>query len=131
MLKEGLGVKKIILRAGKTDLRHGIDGLAAIVKLVYGMDPLEEGTLFLFCGIRRDRIKGLLYEGDGFLLLTKRLSNGVYQWPRNSNEAKELSREAFSRLICLWSDHCKTHLMHEYLTCSDPIVYPILFLNVI
>lgn len=99
MLKEGLGVKKIILRAGKTDLRHGIDGLAAIVKLVYGMDPLEEGTLFLFCGVRRDRIKGLLYEGDGLLLLTKRLSNGVYQWPRNSNEAKELSREAFSRLM--------------------------------
>ena len=80
-------------------MRHGIDGLAAIVRLVYGMNPLEEGTLFLFCGIRRDRIKGLLYEGDGFLLLTKRLSNGVYQWPRTSNEAKELSREEFSRLM--------------------------------
>lgn len=99
MLKEGYGVKRIILRAGKTDLRHGIDGLAAIIRLVYGMNPLEEGTLFLFCGIRRDRIKGLLYEGDGFLLLTKRLSNGVYQWPRDSNEAKELSQEAFTRLM--------------------------------
>lgn len=99
MLKEGYGVKRIILRAGKTDLRHGIDGLAAIVRLVYGMNPLEEGTLFLFCGVRRDRIKGLLYEGDGILLLTKRLSNGVYQWPRDSNEARELSREAFTRLM--------------------------------
>ena len=99
MLKEGYGVKRVILRAGKTDLRNGIDGLAAIIRLAYGMNPLEEGTLFLFCGIKRDRIKGLLYEGDGFLLLTKRLSNGVYQWPRSSSEARELTTEEFRRLM--------------------------------
>ena len=63
MLKEGAGVKRVILRAGKTDLRRGIDGLKSIIQLAYGMDPMEEGTLFLFCGTRRDRIRGLLYEG--------------------------------------------------------------------
>ncbi len=88
MLKEGTGVKRVILRAGKTDLRRGIDGLKSIIQLAYGMDPMEEGTLFLFCGTRRDRIRGLLYEGDG-----------VYQWPRRSTDAKELSKEEFSRLM--------------------------------
>ena len=99
MLREGLGISRVILRVGRTDIRKGIDGLAAIIRLEYGLDPLEEGTLFLFCGHQRDRIKGLLYEGDGFLLLTKRLSNGVFQWPNNSNEAMELSREEFDRLM--------------------------------
>lgn len=99
MLKEGLGFKRVILRTGRTDLRRGIDGLAAIIRLEYGMDPLEEGTLFLFCGCRRNRIKGLLFEGDGYLLLTKRLSDGVYQWPRTGDEARELSHAEFRRLM--------------------------------
>ena len=60
MLKEGTGVKRVIIRAGRTDLRRGIDGLKSIIQLACGMNPMEEGTLFLFCGSRRDRIKGLL-----------------------------------------------------------------------
>lgn len=99
MLREGIGFSRVIIRTGRTDLRRGIDGLAAIVRLEYGLDPLENGTLFLFCGTKRDRIKGLLYEGDGFLLLIKRLSDGVFEWPRNSNEAKELSQDEFNRLM--------------------------------
>ena len=93
MLKEGTGVKRVIIRAGRTDLRRGIDGLKSIIQLAYGMNPMEEGTLFLFCGSRRDRIKGLLYEGDGFLLLTKRITDGAYRWPRKSTDARELSKE--------------------------------------
>ena len=61
MLKEASGIKKIILRCGRTDLRKGIDGLKSIVSLHYGLDPMEEGTLFLFCGTRADRFKGLLF----------------------------------------------------------------------
>ena len=63
MLKEASGIKKIILRCGRTDLRKGIDGLKSIISLHYGLDPMEEGTLFLFCGTRADRFKGLLWEG--------------------------------------------------------------------
>ena len=63
MFKEGIGIRKVVLACGKTDLRRGIDGLVAIVRLHYGEDPLEEGTMFLFCGSRKDRLKGLIYEG--------------------------------------------------------------------
>jgi len=71
MLKEGLGFKRVVLRTGRTDLRRGIDGLAAIIRLEYGMDPLEEGTLFLFCGCRRNRIKGLLFEPESMISCTQ------------------------------------------------------------
>lgn len=63
LTENGLTFKKVILAVGKSDLRRGIDGLAAMVRLKYGLDPLQEDTLFLFCGVRRDRLKGLLWAG--------------------------------------------------------------------
>jgi len=62
MLKEAAGIQKVVLKTGRTDLRRGIDGLKAII-LLNGMDPLEKGTLYLFCGRRNDRIRCLTYEG--------------------------------------------------------------------
>lgn len=99
MLREAAGVDRIILRTGKTDLRFGMDRLSSMVQNEFGFDPLETGTLFLFCGGRSDRIKGLLFEGDGYLLLTKRLTNGSFIWPRSKVEARELSRGSFERLM--------------------------------
>lgn len=99
MLKEGDGFKKVLLVCGRTDLRKGSSGLAAIIQYHYGLDALEEGTLFLFCGNNRSVIKGLLFEGDGYLVVTKRLSCGVYQWPRNSTEARQIDADAFRRLM--------------------------------
>lgn len=62
----------VYLVTGYTDLRRSIDGLATIVQGQLRLDPFCK-DLFLFCGRRCDRIKGLLWEGDGFLLLYKRL----------------------------------------------------------
>ena len=69
MLRDGTGFKKVIICCGKVDLRRVIDGLVASVRLNYGLNHIEKGTLFLFCGNSADRIKGLLFEGDGILLL--------------------------------------------------------------
>lgn len=99
MLREAAGIERIIIRCGRTDLRYGIDRLASLIQVEYGLDPLEEGTLFLFCGNKTDRIKGLLYEDSGFLLLTKRLSNGAFIWPRSLSEARELSHSSFDALL--------------------------------
>ena len=99
MLKEASGVRRVVLKMGRTDLRRGIDGLKAIIRL-NGMDPLEVGTLFLFCGTRNDRIRGLLYEGDGFLLITKRLSGeNRFQWPRNEEDLKLITRKQYDNLM--------------------------------
>ena len=75
----------IYIACGYTDMRKSIDGLAAIVKEQFHLNPFSS-SLFLFCGKRRDRIKVLLWEGDGFLLLYKRLENGNFQWPRTEQE---------------------------------------------
>lgn len=100
MLRDGSGFARVIICCGRVDLRKGIDGLAAYVKLNYGINPIEKGTLFLFCGNRADRIKGLLFEGDGMLLLYKRLAAGnQFQWPRNPDEAREITNEQFRRLM--------------------------------
>ena len=50
----------------------------------YQLNPFEPNVLFLFCGRRPDRIKGLLWEGNGFLLLYKRYEGGSLSWPRTA-----------------------------------------------
>jgi len=88
-----------VLKTGRTDLRRGIDGLKAIISL-NGMDPLEKGTLFLFCGRRNDRIRGLTFEGDGYLMITKRLSGqNRFQWPRNEEDMKNITMEQYRNLM--------------------------------
>ena len=82
MLNDATGFDKIFIATGYTDLRRGIDGLASTIKYQFELDPFQKNILFLFCGKRTDRIKGLLWEGDGFLLLYKRLNIGGFSWPR-------------------------------------------------
>ena len=89
MLNDFTGADRVYIACGYTDLRRGIDGLASIVRLQYGME-LKEDSLFLFCGRRTDRIKALYWSGDGYVLLYKRLSNGRFQWPRNENSTAVL-----------------------------------------
>ena len=89
----------IYIACGYTDLRYGIDGLAATVKEKFGLSPFSPNTIFLFCGRRSDRIKALVWEGDGFLLLYKRLEAGSFKWPRNEDDLRNLSYEQFARLL--------------------------------
>lgn len=99
MLKRNLEIKRTILLTGRTDLRRGIDGLVSLVRLNYNLDPLDKGVLYLFCGIKKDRIKGIFYEGDGWVMIYKRLTLGRYMWPNNTEEAKRLTWDEYDRLM--------------------------------
>lgn len=98
MLSDFHGADKVYIACGYTDLRRGIDGLATIVQQQFSLDP-SSNTLFLFCGRRRDRMKALYWEGDGFLLLYKRLESGRFQWPRSESEARELTPQQYRWLM--------------------------------
>lgn len=89
----------IYVVCGYTDMRYGMDTLAAIIEQRYHLPLFVPNTLFLFCGRRASKIKGLLWEGDGFLLLTKRVEDGHFSWPRNSAEARKLTPEQFGWLM--------------------------------
>ena len=91
MLGDTSRVDNIYLACGYNDLNRGIYGLAQIIQQQFELDPFSN-SLFLFCGKRRDRIKALLWEGDGFVLLYKRMENGGgFQWPRSCAEMRSLS----------------------------------------
>ena len=98
MLADFSGADRIYIACGYTDLRRGIDGLSSIVAEQFQLDPFSN-TLFLFCGRRRDRIKALYWEGNGFVLLYKRLENGSFSWPRSGDEAKELTAQQYRWLM--------------------------------
>ncbi len=100
MLNDATGFSKIYLRVGYTDLRKGIPGLTLLIQEVFELDPYEKDVLFLFCGRKADRIKGLCFEGDGFCLVYKRLeSNGRFQWPRSEDDLKEITSQQFKWLM--------------------------------
>lgn len=98
MLSSFTGADKVYIACGYTDLRKGIDGLAMLVRQEFDLDPFTN-TLFLFCGRRRDRIKGLYWEGNGFVLVYKRLEEGIYQWPRSKSEAKQITSQQYRWLM--------------------------------
>lgn len=89
---------KIYIACGKTDMRKSIDRLSAIVTQNFNLNPFEN-ALFLFCDRRKDRMKALYWEGDGFLLLYKRLENGVFQWAKTSEEVREITHQQYRWLI--------------------------------
>ena len=98
MLSDFAGADKVYIACGYTDLRKGIDGLALLVQQEFDLDPFTN-TLFLFCGRRRDRIKGLYWEGNGFVLVYKRLEEGVYQWPRSESEGRQITPQQYRWLM--------------------------------
>ncbi len=77
---------KVFLACGNTDMRKSIDGLAALVTHCYQLDLFSE-SLFVFCGKRRDRLKILYWDCNGFWLYYRRLEKGKFTWPRSTAEA--------------------------------------------
>lgn len=99
MLNDAACFKQVFIVTGYTDLRSGIDKLASVIENKTGGGPYVPDTLYLFCGRKTDRIKGLVWEKDGFLLLYKRLEQGKFVWPRNESEVQALTSQQFRWLM--------------------------------
>lgn len=98
MLGDISKAEHIYIACGYTDMRKSIDGLSAIVQNNFHLDPFSN-SLFLFCGRKCNRLKALYWEGDGFVLLYKRLENGKFQWPRNESEVLQITDREFRWLM--------------------------------
>lgn len=78
---------RILVAVEPADFRKGIDGLARVCRGVLRQDPFS-GYVFVFGNRRRQAIKVLIYDGQGFWLCQKRLSKGRFPWwPRSGAQA--------------------------------------------
>ncbi len=100
MIGDISGVTNIYIITGYTDMRKSLDGLYAIVVSQLNEEP-NEHSIYLFCGKRCDRIKVLLREPYGYVLLYKRLNveQGRYRWPRNRSEVQPITWQQFDWLM--------------------------------
>jgi len=98
MILNDIPADNVYIAVGYTDMRRSIDGLAATVQQVFKMDPCAR-NLYIFCGKRSDRIKALYFEGDGFLLLYKRLERGRFQWPRRESDIRLITLQQLRWLL--------------------------------
>ena len=91
---------EIYIVCGYTDMRKSIDGLCAVIADHLKKEP-ERNELYLFCGRRCDRIKAIIREPDGLVLIYKRLSvkQGRYRWPRKGSEVRNLTWKEFDWLM--------------------------------
>lgn len=89
---------RIFLCIKPTDLRKGFDGLHGLVLEVLHQDPLS-GDLFVFLNKRRDRLKLLVWEGDGWMVLYKRLESGTFAPPAGQEDSLALSSAQLALLL--------------------------------
>lgn len=99
MLCDANGFDEIYIAPGYTDLRYNIDGLARLIQDYYGLNPFKKNVIFMFCGRSSKKMKALVWEGDGFLLLYKRLEDGKFCWPRNEEEVMKITQKQFEYLM--------------------------------
>jgi transposase len=86
------------LAAGVTDMRKGMDGLAALAQTALSENPFS-GHIFVFRGRRGDLVKLLWFDGDGLCLFAKRLERGRFVWPQADSGSVALSAAQLSMLL--------------------------------
>lgn len=87
-----------VIKPGTTDMRCGDDALANIVESEMQMDPLSK-TMFLFCNRNRTIIKVLVWDGNGFWLMHKRLRSRTFCWPENVQQSMNITLDDLRRLL--------------------------------
>jgi len=89
---------RVWVAAGVTDMRKGMDGLAALVQTTLSENPFS-GHMFVFRGRRGDLVKLVWFDGDGLCLFAKRLERGRFVWPQAMSGTVALSAAQLSMLL--------------------------------
>lgn len=102
MIKDLLqSISKVYIAYGATDFRKQIESLCIEVKSKFHLNPYEKAA-FIFCNKKRNSIKVLCYDKNGFILAQKKLLDKEkmkFQWPRNSQEMKNITIEQLNWLL--------------------------------
>jgi len=89
---------KIYLAIEPVDMRKSFDGLSAAVHDVLKLNPLS-GHIFVFRGKHADRVKILMWDRNGFLLVYKRLERGHFKWPRTAAPSLSINKRDLELLL--------------------------------
>ena len=92
------GGLRVYVATRPTDFRKGIDGLALLVQETMGLDPFS-GAAFVFRAKRADRIKVLVWDQTGIVLVHKRLEGAKFVWPKARDGVMKMSPAQFSALF--------------------------------
>jgi transposase len=89
---------RVLVATRPVDFRRGADGLAAVVQTALRQDPFS-GTIYVFRSKRADRVKLLVWDGSGLVLVWKRLEASGFKWPPISDGVMRLSVAQLAALL--------------------------------
>jgi len=90
----------IFIACGPADFRKQIQGLVSIVQTQFGKDPFIESSIFIFCNRKRDPVKVLRYDRNGFVLAQKKLLDKMkFQWPKDKSNVKVITIKQLEWLL--------------------------------
>jgi transposase len=89
---------KVYLALGVTDMRKQINGLSILVEQHLSMNPFS-GNWFVFCNRRRNMIKILYWDYNGFCVWHKRLEEHKFQWPKSEKEVLTIGSRELNWLL--------------------------------
>jgi len=109
MLRERARIEQVYLASRFVDIRKSINGLSALVKEGFELDPFQE-AYFVFCNKNRNKVKILHWDRNGFWLYYKRLERGRFKWPTTAKDDSTIalsSRELWGLLDGLTLEQSK------------------------
>jgi len=89
---------RVLVATKPVDFRRGADSLVALVREQLQHDPFS-GAIFIFRSKREDRLKIVMWDGSGLVLLWKRLEHGAFRWPPISDGVMRLSASQLAALV--------------------------------
>ena len=100
MLRSVESFESIYVACGPTDLRKNVDGLSILIKQSFQIDPFSN-SIFLFCNGARNRLKALVGDNNGFIMLYKRLdgAGARFQWPADPVQVRGITNAQLGKLL--------------------------------